>query len=63
MCVCVCVCVCEREREREREREISSSLSNEAAWLRVEQSREGKKNLSFVCLRIELVTLVKCGEC
>ena len=47
--------VCERERDRER----SSNLNNEAARARVGLSRhrKGKKNVSFLCLLIELVTM------
>ena len=64
-CVCVRACVRACARAREREREISSNLNNVAAWARVALSRhrDGKKNLSFVCLLIGLVTPVKCVEC
>ena len=48
--------VCVRERE-------SSNLSNVAAWARVGLSRHREINLSFLCLLIELVTLMKCMEC
>jgi hypothetical protein len=48
-----------------RETERSSNLNNEAAWVRVGLSlhRERQKNVSFLCLLIERVAIVKCVEC